>query len=71
MELLRALSERALPLKITDPIEVDQVRVLRAADAVAVLLSPPGCSAPFAHVLAITKEGRAMLALEALHRTKA
>lgn len=70
MELLKALSERALPLTITDPVEVDQIRALRAADAVAAMLSPPGCKTPFARVLAITKEGRALMALETHQRSK-
>ena len=67
VELLRALSERALPVTITDPLEVDKIRALQSADAVAAMLSPPGCKVPFARVLAITKEGRALLALE-MHR---
>lgn len=68
MELLIALSERPLPHTITDPIEVDQVRMLRAADAVAALLSPPCCETPFARVLAITPEGRALLAFDERRR---
>lgn len=65
IEFLRRLSAQTLPATITVPDEVDQVRTLRATDSVAAMLSPPGSHVPFARVLAITKEGRALLALGA------
>ncbi|WP_326540435.1 hypothetical protein [Pseudorhodoferax sp.] len=53
-----------LPVTVTKPEDIDKVRVLRAAEQVACTLSAPGSKAPFARVLAITREGRAALALE-------
>lgn len=70
VELLRALSDRSLPLTITDPIEIEKIFNLVAAGALVATLSPSGSDAPFAHVLSITKLGRAAVAFDARKRSK-
>lgn len=66
MELLRELAALQLPVTITKVEHVDMVRVLRASGHIACTMSAPGSGEPFARVLAITREGRAALALENL-----
>jgi hypothetical protein len=61
MELLHTMSQRTLPLTVTDIETIDKLRVLRAHDYVAVLLPPVDGNEPFARVLAITKQGQEAL----------
>lgn len=63
VELLRAIADKPLPLTITDPADIDKLRVLRAAGHIAVLLPPPGTDQGFARVLHITTEGREIAGL--------
>lgn len=63
IELLRAIADKSLPLTITDPADIDKLRVLRASGHIAVLLPKPGIDQAFARVLHITREGRALVAL--------
>lgn len=61
LELLREIAQKALPLTVDDPAQIDKLRVLRASGHVAVLLPAPFSDNQFARVLAITAEGRAAL----------
>lgn len=70
IELLRQLSEQSLPVTITDLADIDKLRVLRAAGQVACTMNAPGSADPFARVMAITKEGRAALALDDVRRRR-
>ncbi len=58
VELLKSIANNPLPLTITDPADIDKLRVLRAAGHVVVLLPSPGTNQAFARVLHITSEGR-------------
>lgn len=58
VELLKAIVNKPLPLTITDPNDIDKLRVLRAAGYVIVLLPSSGGDQRFARVLHITAEGR-------------
>jgi hypothetical protein len=58
VELLKAIVNKPLPLTITDPNDIDKLRVLRAAGYVTVLLPSPGGEQRFARVLHITAKGR-------------
>ncbi|MCY1164544.1 MULTISPECIES: hypothetical protein [Polaromonas] len=58
VELLKTIVNRPLPLTITDPHDIDKLRVLRAAGYVSVLLPSPEGGQRFARVLHITQEGR-------------
>jgi len=62
LEYLQELAARELPLTVHDPACIDKLRVLRAADLVAVLVSNDESPAPFARVLSLTDKGRTMLA---------
>jgi hypothetical protein len=70
MNLLERLATSRLPVTLTSPAEVDQVRILRAAGLVIALTPPPGdplssCAGDrYAQVLALTQKG-----LEELHRS--
>jgi hypothetical protein len=59
VELLKAIANKPLPLTITDPNDIDKLRVLRAAGYMTVLLPSPGGDQRFARVLHITAKGRA------------
>jgi hypothetical protein len=61
LELLHRIAGRPLPLTVTDPTEIDQLRVLRAAGYVAVFLPALRAPSGFARVLTITAEGRKAL----------
>ncbi|MDF1485318.1 hypothetical protein PY257_09030 [Ramlibacter sp. H39-3-26] len=62
LELLREIAAKPLPLTVTDVRDIDRLRVLRAADLVAALLSAPGVEiGAFARVLAITPQGHEAL----------
>ncbi len=58
MKLLLGLSRSRLPVSITEPQEIDKLRLLRAAGLVAALLPGVRATAPVARVLAITRKGR-------------
>ncbi len=64
IELLRKLTDQILPCWIDDPVAVDNLRLLRAAELVAMIVASSPESAmsdapsPRAHVLAITQKGR-------------
>lgn len=58
VELLRAIASKSLPLTITDPAEIDKLRVLRAAGHVVAMLPLPNTDQAFARVLHITQKGR-------------
>ena len=62
IELLRDIAATRLPTTFRDTETVDKIRLLRAADLVAAITSPPRAQAPFASVLCITANGRALLA---------
>ena len=70
MKLLERLATSRLPVTLTAPAEVDQVRILRAAGLVIALTPPPSDPLSFctrdrgARVLALTQKG-----LEELHRS--
>jgi hypothetical protein len=70
LTLLDELSRLKLPVTFADRSTVDQLRLLRAADTIICTLVNPPDATPFAKVLAITKEGRALLALEDLKRRR-
>jgi hypothetical protein len=57
IELLKAIVEKPLPLTITEPSEIDKLRVLRAADCVVALLPAIGTTQTFARVLHVTPKG--------------
>ncbi|MEO6321488.1 MAG: hypothetical protein ABIR56_12510 [Polaromonas sp.] len=61
MELLHKMSERALPLPVTDIESIDKLRIFRAYDYVTVFFPPVDGKEPFARVLAITEQGREAL----------
>jgi hypothetical protein len=65
-KLLKGLAAGSLPMTLNERERVEQVRTLVATGMVAAMLSPPGSQEPFARVLAITKEGHALLALSDL-----
>ncbi|MES2280181.1 MAG: hypothetical protein V4542_02090 [Pseudomonadota bacterium] len=58
IELLRAIAEKPLPLKITDASDIDKLRVLRAAGYVSVFLPLATGEQQSASVLLITQKGR-------------
>lgn len=58
VELLKVIATKPLPLTITDPAEIDKLRVLRAAGHVVAMMPRPGTDQPFARVLHITRKGR-------------
>lgn len=64
IDLLRKLTGRRLPCWIDDPVVLDELRLLRAAELVAVMFVSTHKTALAkdysrrAHVLAITKKGR-------------
>lgn len=68
LALLRKLEAATLPVQLSQPAELDETQVLRAADLVAALFlrTGDGASSPqrVARVLAITARGRALLAAE-------
>lgn len=68
LALLRKLEAATLPVQLSQPAEMDETQVLRAADLVAALFlrTGDGASSPHrvARVLAITARGRALLAAE-------
>ena len=72
MDLLRELVDRKLPCWIDDPVAIDKLRLLRAAELVAMIVASTPESATSdgpgsrAHVLAITKKGRLVSAAESL-----
>jgi hypothetical protein len=61
IELLREIAVTRLPTTFRDSDTVDQIRLLRAAELLAAVTSPPQARAPFASVLCITAKGRALL----------
>jgi hypothetical protein len=61
IQILREIAGASLPATFRDSDTVDQVRLLRAADYLAAITSPPRAQAPFATVLCITARGRALL----------
>jgi hypothetical protein len=61
IELLRELASKRLPATYRDDETVDRIRLLRAADYLAAVTSPPRAQAPFATVLCLTASGRALL----------
>lgn len=63
VELLKAIAKKPLPLTITEPADVDKLRVLRAAGHIVVMLPSPCTEQAFARVLHITPEGREIVAL--------
>lgn len=63
VELLKAIANKPLPLTITDPADIDKLRVLRAAGHVVVLLPSPGSDQAFARVLHVTPKGREIVTL--------
>jgi hypothetical protein len=64
MELLHELAAHPLPLTVKDEAVAEQIRLLRAANFVAAVTSPPGSSAPFASIFSITRRGREALRLD-------
>lgn len=58
VELLKAIAIKSLPLTITNPAEIDKLRVLRAAGHVVAMMPLPGTDQSFARVLHITRKGR-------------
>lgn len=58
VELLKAIATKPLPLTITDPADIDKLRVLRASGHVVAMLPLPGNDQAFARVLHITRKGR-------------
>lgn len=66
MELLRKLANEPLPTTITDAEEVDRARVLHAAGQIACTFSELGAVEQFARVIAITRDGKAALALHCI-----
>ena len=63
MNLLQQLAASQLPVTLTSPLEVDQIRILRAAGLVIALTPAPtdplalSGGGPMAQVLAVTKKG--------------
>lgn len=72
IELLRELAERRLPCWIEDSAALDKLRLLHAAELVVMIVASnpqpatPGDLGFRAHVLAITKKGRLVLASRSL-----
>lgn len=66
LALLQRLATAALPVQLSQPAEMDETQVLRAADLVAAFFvrTDDGARGPHrvARVLAITPRGRALLA---------
>ncbi|MBB3181622.1 hypothetical protein [Variovorax sp. Sphag1AA] len=68
MDLLRQLAASSLPATFSTPVEIDKIKLLRAAGLVIALTpaSPaaltPSDTTDAAHVLAITEKGREELA---------
>jgi hypothetical protein len=65
LELLRTFAATHLPTTVTDNATIDQIRILRAADCLAAMTSPPRSPAPFASVLCITAKGRRLIGQQA------
>jgi hypothetical protein len=57
IELLKAIVNKPLPLTITEPSEIDKLRVLRAADCVVAMLPEANTDQNFARVLHVTAKG--------------
>lgn len=70
-EYLREIAETSLPLTVEDEASIDKLRVLRAAGLVSVMLPHPHSDRQYARVLAITPEGRRILATPYEHQTDA
>lgn len=64
VELLKVIAKKPLPLTITDPADIDKLRVLRAAGHVVAMLPMPNVEQAFARVLHITPEGWKVIASE-------
>jgi hypothetical protein len=62
MELLRELVRRPLPCTLTSEADIDRLRVLRAAGYIVAMLPRPGSGSELGRVLAITAQGRELLA---------
>jgi hypothetical protein len=71
IELLRELASTRLPATYRDEATVDRIRLLRAADYLAAVTSPPRAEAPFATVLCLTTSGRALLKSKAAQTSTA
>lgn len=69
-KLLKALAATSLPITFNERERVEQVRTLVATGMVAAMFSPQRSHEPFARVLAITKEGHALLALSDLSHAR-
>jgi hypothetical protein len=64
-EYLVEIAKAELPLTVDDEACIDKLRVLRAADLVAVMLPPAHAAGQqFARVLALTPKGRELLRTE-------
>lgn len=61
LQLLRRLAGEALPVTISDPSEVDTVRVLRASDCLLCLMFKGSSGKQEARVLTITPAGKEAL----------
>lgn len=57
IELLKAIVNKPLPLTITEPSEIDKLRVLTAADCVVAMLPAANAGQTFARVLHVTPKG--------------
>ena len=60
-EYLREIAQAQLPVTVTDEACIDKLRVLRAAELIAVMLPGIDSSEQFARVLSLTPKGRALL----------
>lgn len=60
-EYLREIAQTQLPVTVTDEACIDKLRVLRAAELIAVMLPGIESSEQFARVLSLTLKGRALL----------
>lgn len=63
-EYLREISKASLPLTVEAEAQIDKLRLLRAAGLVAAMLPHPLSGINYARVLAITPQGRDVLATE-------
>ena len=64
VELLKRLAGETLPLTIVEGGTIVLVRALSASDLVAAVFGTQTDLTPFARVLAITKDGHSVLALD-------
>lgn len=60
-EYLREIAQAQLPVTVTDEACIDKLRVLRAAELIAVMLPGIDASEQFARVLSLSPKGRALL----------